>query len=176
MVRGRRLEDIAIYCQAIARRYNCYFSLGVRQEHLQDGRGESTDVVGIPCFWIELDIKHAVHTKGNLPETVEQALALVAEAIPLKPSILIDSGYGAHVYWLFRELWRFEDESERQAAYHLLHRLQATIQAVARLHSWEVDSTFDLARVLRVPGTYNRKVPDDPKPVTIIEADPDQPL
>ena len=63
---------------------------------------------------------------------------------------------------------------DRQAAYHLLHRLQATIQAVAKLHGWDVDSTFDLARVLRLPGTYNRKVPDDPKPVEIIEAHEDR--
>jgi hypothetical protein len=39
--------------------------------------------------------------------------------------------------------------------------------------SWEVDSTFDLARVLRVAGTYNRNVPDHPKLVEIIEAHPD---
>jgi hypothetical protein len=41
---------------------------------------------------------------------------------------------------------------------------------VAKLHDWEVDSTFDLARVLRMPGTFNRKVPDDTRIVQIIDA------
>jgi P4 family phage/plasmid primase-like protien len=171
---AHQLDQVATYCQAIARRYNCYFGLGLREEQLADGRGESADVLGIPCFWIELDIKHPVHTKANLPETLDQAIALVEEAIPLKPSVIIDSGYGGHFHWLLRELWCFEDDRDRQAAYHLLHRLQATIQAVAKRHGWDVDSTFDLARVLRVPGTYNRNVPDAPKPVRIIEADPDR--
>jgi hypothetical protein len=165
-----QLEQVATYCEAIARRYNVYFGLGLRQEQRQNGRGESSDVLGIPGLWVELDIKHPVHTKVNLPETIEGALALVSEAVPLKPSMIIKSGYGAHVYWLFRELWIFADADDRQAAYHLLHRLQATIQATAKLHSWEVDSTFDLSRVLRLPGSYNRKVPDDPQFVEIIAA------
>jgi hypothetical protein len=168
-----QLEHVAIYCQAIARRYNVYFGLGLRKEQIENGRGESDDVLAIPGFWIELDIRHPVHKKVNLPETLEQAVALVAEAIPLKPSATIDSGYGGHFHWFFRELWRFDSADDRQAAYHLLHRLQATIQAVAKLHGWEVDSTFDLARVLRVPGTYNRNVPDNPRLVTILEAHPD---
>jgi hypothetical protein len=171
---AHQLDQVATYCQAITRRYNVYFGLGLRQEQLEDGRGESADVLGIPGLWVELDLKHAVHTKVNLPDTIDEALSLVHEALPLGPSIIIRSGYGLHVYWLFRELWIFEDAEDRQAAYHLLHRLQSTIQGVAKLHGWEVDSTFDLARVLRIPGTLNRKVADDPQLVTIIEADPDR--
>jgi hypothetical protein len=70
---ANQLEQVATYCEAIARRYNVYFGLGMRAEHL-DGRGESSDVLGIPGFWIELDIKHPVHKKVNLPETVDQAI------------------------------------------------------------------------------------------------------
>lgn len=171
---AHQLDQVATYCQATARRFNVYFGLGLRQEQLADGRGESPDVLGIPGFWMEIDLRHPVHRKRNLPETIDEVLALVQEALPLKPSVIIFSGYGIHVYWLFRELWLFEDDSERQAAYHLLHRLQATIQGMARLHTWDIDSTFDLARVLRIPGTYNRKIPDEPKLVTILEAHDDR--
>jgi hypothetical protein len=156
---AHQLEQVAIYCEAIARRYNVYFGLGLRHEQRKEGRGESDDVLGIPGLWIEIDIKHPVHTKVNLPETIEEALALVREALPLRPSLIIHSGYGIHLYWLFRELWLFENADDRQAAYHLLHRLQATIQAVANRHGWDVDGTYDLARVLRIPGSFNRKGP-----------------
>jgi hypothetical protein len=171
---AHQLEQVATYCQAIARRYNVYFGLGLRQEQLDEGRGESTDVLGIPGLWVELDIKHPVHKKIDLPETMNEALTLVQEAIPLKPSIIIDSGYGAHIHWLFKELWLFEDTEERQKAYHLLRRLQGTIRAVAKLHGWDIDSTFDLARVLRIAGTYNRNIADHPKLVDIIEAHADR--
>jgi putative DNA primase/helicase len=57
--------------------------------------------MGIPGFWIEIDIKHAVHKKVNLPETIEEAIAMVREAIPLAPTLIIFSGYGIHVYWRF---------------------------------------------------------------------------
>jgi P4 family phage/plasmid primase-like protien len=171
---AHKLRHAAAYALNRADTHNVYFGLGLRQEQIEEGRGESDDVLGIPGLWIEVDIKHFVHTKVNLPESIEEALALVLEALPLQPSLMILSGYGIHIYWLFRELWIFEDANDRQEAYHLLRRLQATIQAVAKLHSWEVDSTFDLARVLRIPGTYNRNVPDDPKRVEIIEADPDR--
>jgi hypothetical protein len=171
---AHKLKQAATYALNRADTHNVYFGLGLRQEQIEDGRGESDDVLGIPGLWIEVDIKHFVHTKVNLPESIEEALALVLEALPLQPSLIILSGYGIHIYWLFRELWIFEDADDRQEAYHLLHRLQATIQAVAKLHGWEVDSTFDLARVLRIPGTYNRNVSDDPKLVEIIEAHPDR--
>jgi hypothetical protein len=31
---ANQLEQVATYCQAVARRYNCYFGLGLRQEQL----------------------------------------------------------------------------------------------------------------------------------------------
>ena len=165
-----RLSLAVKYALSRATTDDVYFGLGLRQARQADGRGDSDDVLGIPGFWIEIDFKHDVHRKVNLPPTIDEALSLVREALPLEPSLMIGSGYGIHAYWLFRELWVFADDADRQAAYHLLHRLQATIQAVAKLHGWDVDSTFDLARVLRVPGTYNRKIPDDPQLVTIIDA------
>jgi hypothetical protein len=77
------------------------------------------------------------------------------------------SGYGIHGYWLFREPWRFEDDAERHRAAHLLRRFQSTIIAAGKLHGWDLDSTFNLAQVLRVPGTCNRKVAADVREVTI---------
>ena len=86
---AHKLDQVATFCQAIARRYNVYVGLGLREEQVGEGRGESADVLAIPGFWIELDLKHAVHTRVNLPETIEQAIFLVDEAIPLKPSLIM---------------------------------------------------------------------------------------
>ena len=65
-------------------------------------------------------------------------------------------------WWLFRELWAFATEPERQAAQTLARRFLATLQHRARFHGWHIDTTSDLARVLRLPGTYNRKLSASP--------------
>jgi len=48
-------------------------------------------------------------------------------------------------------------------------RLQETIKQRASEQGWELDSTFDSTRVLRVVDTYNRKDPDNPILVELIE-------
>ena len=57
---------------------------------------------------------------------------------------------------LFKELWVFDSPEEQQAAALLLRRFQRTIQVRAAARGWAVDSTADLARVLRPAGTLNR--------------------
>src|SRR5262249_1782569 len=47
---------------------------------------------------------------------------------------------------------------------------QEALRARCRERGWSMDSTHDLARVLRLPGTVNRKLPDNPVPVTVLEA------
>lgn len=156
------------------RGFEVYFGVGLRRENLgKTRRGEAADVCAIPALWIDLDVAGPAHTSGALPPTLEDALSLV-NGFPLPPSVLVDSGHGLHAYWLLRELWVLKDEGERRAAQELLRRFQATIQARARERGWNLDTTSDLARVLRVPGTANRKLPHKPVPVRVLEAHPDR--
>jgi putative DNA primase/helicase len=64
-------------------------------------------------------------------------------------------------------LWILESETERQAAQVLAKRFIATLQKKAQTHGWQIDPTPDLARVLRLPGTFNRKL--KPVPIQVIE-------
>jgi hypothetical protein len=171
---GHALTAAARYVKARREDADVYVGLGLRKEQRKEGRGESQDVLGIPALWVELDFKHPAHKKLNLPESLDALLALLKEAIPLPPSIIILSGHGVHIYWLFRELWIFTDDEDQAAAAHLLRRLQATVKTTAALHGWDIDTTSDLARVLRVPDTMNWKIPDHPEPVRVLEADPDR--
>lgn len=85
------------------------------------------------------------------PPTAEAALA-IANRVGLKPSIVVHTGHGFHVYWLLTE--ELTDMAEASV---LVRQWQATLAKVAVLDGWLIDSTWDLARVLRVPGTHNRK-------------------
>jgi hypothetical protein len=172
--RATNLGNAAAYAIKQAQQCDVYLGVGLRGERLNKGRGEAKDVVALPALYIDIDTKHPVHKHDNLPASTEEALALVDQAIPLPPSVIVDSGHGLHVYWLFRELWRFDSDDERRAAHHLNFRLQATLRTTAELHGWHVDGTADLARVLRLPDTINRGDRHDPKPVRVLEVYPDR--
>ncbi len=124
---------------------------------LRTVRGGSKSTVAVPAMWADLDVAGDAHGKSTLPPTREDALGLL-DAIPQPPSIIVRTGYGYHVYWLFKELWVFDSDAERAAAASLLDRIQEALRAEAGRHGWSVDHTADLARVLRLPGTFNLKL------------------
>ncbi len=153
---------------------NIYFCVGLHGQQVTDGkRGDAANIIAIPALHADIDIAHHTHKKAKLPPSRDAAHSLL-KVIPFAPSIVINSGHGIQVYWLLRELWRLENDLARQEATQLLQRLQATIHAAAKLEGWTIDSTFDLSRLLRLPGTYNCKESSNSIPVTILEAHPDR--
>lgn len=128
-----------------------------RAPGLHDTRIKSANASGIMGLWADIDIADPdVHKKWNLPPTVDAALDLLAAA-QMEPTLIVHSGHGLQAWWLFNEFWSFESEDDRLAAAGLAQRWNNTLQFRAAERQWVVDSTFDLARVMRVPGTLNRK-------------------
>ena len=122
------------------------------------GRGDAASVSGITALWADIDVRGTVHAKERLPGSLDEALALVREAVPLAATLLVDSGHGLHAWWVLDEPADFRDSRDDRARYAALERrLVATLDAVARRHGWSVDRVADLARVMRVPGTRNYK-------------------
>jgi hypothetical protein len=136
-------------------------------------RGTNATASAIPGLWADVDVGGPIHGKAHkntkLPPTYEHARALIAEAIPLEPTVIIDSGHGLYFWWLFAEPWSLDTEQDREEAAELVYRFQATLRKRAEAHGWEIDGTADLARVLRLPGTINHKL--DPVPVKIVALD-----
>jgi P4 family phage/plasmid primase-like protien len=142
--------------------HNVYFGVGVRKEDLGEfKRGKNEDVLLLPGVWVEIDLKSGVHAAGNLPE--EQDVQSILETFPLEPSIINHSGGGLHCYWLFQEPAQLLSKQNMQSAERMLSRFQNVFIRLARAKSLHIDNTADLARVLRVPGTFNLK--SEPKPV-----------
>jgi len=69
------------------------------------------------------------------------------QAFPVDPSIVVKSGHGVHAYWFL---------SEYQPA--------ATLEAASKTIATELgaDACYDSARILRLPGSWNQKDPDQP--------------
>lgn len=154
---------------------NVYFGLGLQSEKLNsNSRGRADTVSAIPGLWVDIDIADAnAHSSSKLPPDLENALKIPA-CVPFKPSIIISSGYGLHIYWLFTEPWVLSDEAERQEAKTQLKQLQALLRNEANTYGWKLDNTANLAQLLRVPYTFNYKDSEKNQTVSILEADYDQ--
>ena len=110
----------------------------------------------IPGYWVDIDLYNpGAHATHELPLTVSDALDCLPRE--LEPSLVVNSGNGIHVYWLFRELWDFTTDNERRRAAITLERLQQLIRQKFAVQGWKLDATHDLSRVLRVPGSLNYK-------------------
>ena len=135
---------------------NTYFAVGIQGAPPTKGRGKEEGVVAIPGFWSDIDVRGPNHAATALPPTIEDAWYILT-AIPFQPTLVVYTGGGIQAYWLFREPWQFESEKERSAAKALSKAFQQRLRATAAERGWTIDGTADLCRLLRLPGTYNRK-------------------
>jgi hypothetical protein len=131
-------------------------------------RCEQAKVASLGGLWIDLDINVGGHKKKNYPPTVEDAMAALV-GVP-KPSMIVQTGHGVHMYWLFRERYLVRTLEDSQNAHDFSERWQAWIRYCLQQKGWTVDGTFDLARVLRIPGTFNFKDPAHPIAVSLIDS------
>src|SRR5215207_687322 len=140
------------------RERDTYFGIGLHKEALGERRrGTATGVIALPGLWADLDVEGEAHEANNLPPTDKDAMR-ITEAIPLRPTLIVHSGHGLQVWWLFKELWVFGDEDERKEAQELSRRFQATLKQRAKGYGWRMDGTHDISRVFRPPGTLNHKL------------------
>lgn len=150
--------------------YVCMSLLNPKEIKRRGGkRGEAKDSKGIVGFWADIDIADAhLNKKGkNPPVSPAEALQIVNKT-GLAPTLVVETGHGLHCYWLLKKPWIFGDDSERDQAADMARAWEGTLQQIARDHGRTLDSVADLARVLRVPGTVNTKIPNLPKDVRLV--------
>ncbi len=128
-----------------------------------EGRGKVADVTRWTCLHADLDVK-----PGGMP-SFDAAGAVVTELssmIGSRPVAIVYTGNGFQPYWALDPAddgTELRGEDQRNRAVALLRRWGRLVQRVAAANGGRVDSVYDLPRVLRVPGTFNRK--SEPKPV-----------
>jgi len=137
-------------------RHNVYFAIGVQGQQPHKGRGKQDGVIALPGLWADIDVLGPNHVAANLPPTVDDAWKII-QAVPFKPTVVVHSGGGLQPFWLFREPLETATDKDRRAAHRLSKGFQSFLAGVCARNGWSIDNTADLCRLLRVPGTYNRK-------------------
>lgn len=102
-------------------------------------------------LWLDLDVKNP---QGSEKQDVLKRL----EGFVFPPTIIVDSGNGYHAYWALKE-----SESDKKLIEQYLRSLADALGADK--------SCCEVARVLRLPGTLNRKVEHAPLDVRIVRLD-----
>lgn len=132
---------------------NVFFGVA---KYKDDSSRTKHNVRALKAFWLDIDCGP---TKDY--DTQQEGLAVLRDfckVVGLPKPTLVNSGRGLHVYWpLTEEVTRAEWEA-----------VSNRLKEVCATQGLRVDnSCFEVARILRVPGTFNFKG-DTPVPVTVM--------
>lgn len=139
-------------------------------------RALKSDVTGVVALWADIDVGTFGHKGGPYPPDVPAARR-VLDSLGLPPTVLISSGYGLQAWWALSEPWLAADHEDHAVARAEMDNLSRDWISTLRYRAdmiggWKIDSVYDLSRLMRVPGSYNQKDPRNPRPVKIIEHNP----
>lgn len=152
------------YVMQLDRRHpkGVYAQTTTLREHPAKGRGGKDLAHGLTYFWADGDFGNLGHKPGldDMPHPIdaEHVQEIVAASGLPEPSGWVFSGGGCNPLWTLDEPYLIGDEADRAATEDLTTGLQAILGASAFHHgcSWDTQ-VGNLDRLMRVPGTVNRK-------------------
>lgn len=115
--------------------YDIYFGVSTR---INSG-GRKSNCCRVQCVWLDLDTK-------LFPD------------FPFEPDIVVNSGKGCHIYWLFEHPIFVRDGKWLE--------IEAVNRSLAHRYGGDINA-IDITRILRVPGFYNYKY-TPPRKVDVI--------
>jgi hypothetical protein len=146
--------DAAAAAAKIPATANAYFGVNPTKgpERTNSGRGKEMDVTRLAALCADLDVK-----PGACPSTdvVHAIIDDLSEILGTRPSAAVDSGHGLHPYWEISD--GHVHGGDVGAVRALVKRWGRLVAVVAEKRNAAADNVFDLARMLRIPGTLNNK-------------------
>ena len=137
-------------------------------------RGSDADSRSFPGMWADIDIAGPGHkTTKPLPPSVEEAMRIVSESGLPEPTMWIHSGGGLYPWWLLDapitlDSTTAEGHASVESTQAISARWQDVLAATAERIGYSYGPVGDLSRVMRIPGTVNRKIPGDPRPCVFL--------
>jgi hypothetical protein len=147
------------------RAQSIYLRVSTLKDMPADGlRGAANDSLVLPGLWADVDFgrighKHdpAAHHGLELPPDASEARRIVMESGLPEPTLWVNSGGGLYPWWLFESFVEIDDSNRQQLADLSANWQKALGWSASRLGYCYGTGVGDLARVLRMPGTVNRK-------------------
>lgn len=139
---------------------NVWFGINpIRPE--SSGRGTAKDITRLAALWVDIDIKDGGAQDFDIARSIADDIGTMIGAWPTATTY---SGHGIQPIWAVDiEDGQITDDDSRGRAQAILRRFGRLARMAAAQHGSGLDSVFDLPRILRAPGSYNLKNPDDPK-------------
>lgn len=126
------------------------------------GRGTDQHVTRCVALFDDIDIRIGGVADSEIANEVTKG---IASALGQNPTLVVDSGHGGHPYWALDpddDEWVLDTADKRAAAVAVYRRFQRLSADIAGKFGGSVDNVGQLSRILRVPGTFNRKDPGKP--------------
>ena len=113
-----QLSHLKGILSAIRLSNHMYYGVCLQQSVPEKGkRGSAETSVAMPGLWFDLDVVGPHHKESRYPESNEIALDFVNN-LPWKPTILVHSGNGYQLLFLFKKPWVFSNNEDRANAKH----------------------------------------------------------
>ncbi len=113
-------------------------------------KAEKEHVHYIVALWADLDIGSEGHEEKKTFFEGPQQAARAIRSFPRAPSIIVESGRGAHLYWLLKEVTEISDPE----------RVERILKNIGT--HLNCDTDVELDTTLRLPETVNTKIPGKP--------------
>lgn len=139
----------------------------LRELPAEHSRGTEAQTAYLPGLWADVDIAGPGHkTSKPLPTSVEQGMEIITNSGLPEPTLWVMSGGGLYPWWLLSEAAQVND---LEAFKILSSQWQQIIEHASKEAGFSYGTGVkDLSRVLRIPGTVNRKEAGNPRACTVL--------
>ncbi|MCS0496869.1 hypothetical protein NVS89_17355 [Ancylobacter sp. MQZ15Z-1] len=137
-------------------------------------RGSNDTAMVVPGAFVDLDFAEAKDSSKRYPPDRDTALELM-RSFTAQPLLVQHSGNGLHCIFGFDKPFVIRNLSDRKRIQTILRQFTRELAEHFAQAGYEIDNVSDLARVFRVPTTFNHKS-GTPKPVEVIEFSPENRL
>ena len=138
---------------------NIYFGVAPRYQK----KGDRKSPRYITSLWTDIDVGEEGHKKESEYKNIQEALDFI-DTFSLKPSIIVESGHGLHLYWLLKRAVEIKGPDD-------LSRVENILRGLIKVVKGDT-GTGDISRMLRLPATKNYKNPSNPKDVYVHSINP----
>jgi len=135
------------------RGYHVYVGVNPRPQSKEKIQENIKDVIAL---WADIDAKNFDGDKEKTWKHISQ--------FQIPATMIVDSGNGYHAYWILEEPILNRDNKDSLILKQIMTGLAKVLGG---------DAVHDFSRVMRLPGSLNLKDPQNPKPCTLKEINPD---